>query len=95
MSLVFFRGRFFGGGDVGEVALRIRRGMATTRRDEVAEKIVGSLKIYKISSKYSYRDIQLLQLIITENEIADDYIPHKIDNRQRRGRGENGVEMSV
>ena len=57
--------------------------------------MVGSLKIYRINSKYSYRDIQLLQLMVAENEVADDYIPHKIDSRQGRGRDENGVETSI
>ncbi len=33
--------------------------------------------------------------MIIENEVADDYIPHKIDNRQERGRGENGVETNI
>ena len=57
LSLVLFRGRFFGGGGAGEVALRVRRGMATTRGDEVAEKMVGSLKMYRISLKYFYKNI--------------------------------------
>ncbi len=95
MSLALFRGRFSDGEDAGEIALRVRRDITTTRGDKVAEKIIDSLKIYRINSKYSYKDIQLLQLIITENEIADDYILHKIDNRQGKGRGENGVKTSV
>ena len=33
--------------------------------------------------------------MIAENEVADDYIPYKINNRQGRGRGENGVKTSI
>ena len=95
LNLALFRGRFSGGGDAGEIALRIRRDMATTRGNKVAEKMVGSLKMYRISLNYFYRDIQLLQLMVAENEVADDYIPHKIDSRQGRGRGENNVETNI
>ncbi len=60
LNLVFFRGRFFGGGDAGEIVLRIRRNITTTRGDKIAEKMINNLKIYRISLKYFYRDIQLL-----------------------------------
>jgi len=57
--------------------------------------MVGSLKMYRINLKYSYKNIQLLQFIVAENEIADDYIPHKIDNKQRKRRGENNIKTSI
>ncbi len=65
------------------------------RGDKIAEKIIRNLKIYKISLKYFYRDIQLLQFIIIENEIVDDYISYKIDNKQRRGRDENDIKTNI
>ena len=57
LSLVFFGDRFSDGGGAGEVVLRIRRGITTTRGDEVAEKIINSLKMYRISLKYFYKNI--------------------------------------
>ena len=57
LSLVLFRGRFFSGGGASEIALYIRRDITTTRDNKIAEKIINSLNIYKISSKYSYKDI--------------------------------------
>ncbi len=33
--------------------------------------------------------------MMIENEVVDDYISHKIDSRQGRGRGENGVKTNI
>jgi len=85
-SLALFRGRSSGGGGAGggagEVALRGRRGMAMTRGNEIAGKMVGGLEMYRVSPKYSRRDIRLLWLMVAENEVGGDHAPYEIGNRQ-------------
>jgi hypothetical protein len=58
--------------------------MAMTRgNDEIAEKMVGGLEMYRVSPKYSRRDIQLPWLMVAENEVGGgDHAPYKIGSRQ-------------
>jgi hypothetical protein len=80
-SLALFRRRSSGGGGAGEVTLRDRRAMSTTRGNEVAEKMVDGLGMYRVSPKDSRRDIQLLWFRVAENEVAGDPAPYKIGSR--------------